>query len=122
MSAHLGVGTGNAENQMNELIRELVEALEYSPISRGAHQDLTTLSKPIAHPAPTPLKQEAGRKWRMGCRLTRPPQRRRVAFFARHERRALLIAGLVDADANSAWNHPLALRRVQRQNRRKDRR
>ena len=46
---------------MNELIRELVEALEYSSdfLSR-AHQDLTTLSKRSPKPAPT-LKQEDGR-------------------------------------------------------------
>ena len=31
-AAHL-IGTGDAGERMNELIRELVEALEYSPIS-----------------------------------------------------------------------------------------
>ena len=101
---------------MNELIRELVEALEYSGIFSDflsrAHRDLTMFTKRSPKPAPT-LKQEDGHGLRMGCLLFWMATT--TLKFGSCFRVGLLIAGkcgLTLTQNSRRWNHPLALRRV----------
>ena len=98
---------------MNELIRELVEALEYSSdfLSRGAHQDLTALSETLAKARTTALKQEAGRELRMGCLLFWMATTT-LKFGSLARRRRTNGCGLQRGLGIRRWNHPLALRRV----------